>query len=345
MKKLLNNQSILKLLKPFLFIVVCAAIFLIIPNKSVTNKYMMKIINEGGIYFIAVLGLSVMLGMGGQVTFSTAGIMGIGAYVCAILTVRHSWSAVPALIVSLIIGTIFSLIVGLALFRLKGSYFSFASIGLTSLIVTILQNWIPVTGGPDGINKIPALNLYIFKCSNYYDYFKVYFVIAIICGLIVYRMRKTYFGRALASVRDNSIAAECMGINAYRTKVISFVIAGVFASLAGAMFAFHSGYISPDSFSYDKSAIYLVMVMLGGVDSTLGAFIGSMFLTILPEKLRFLSGYLKLVYGAGVIVLMIVMPMGITGFIDIIRHKLRNVWKKRKEGEVEVTAEEVKQNA
>lgn len=313
-----------------LAVLACVLVFLFIPQKEVLGKYMTKVTNEGFIYFVATLGLCVMLGMGGQVTFSTAGMMGIGAYATAILTTRFGWDTLPALVVSVIGGGIFSFIMGLALFRLKGSYFSFASIGFTTLLFTIFSNWMDVTGGPDGISKIPKLDLYFFQCQDYYDYFRVYFIIAIICFLIVLRMRRTSFGRALASVRDNEIAARSFGINAYITKVYSFTIAGVFACLAGAMYALHANYISPEPFKYDQSAIYLIMVMLGGVDSTFGAFIGAILLTILPEKMRFLQSYYKLVYGVGVIILMNVMPMGIMGFYSVMRNKLRTFIKKKK---------------
>lgn len=327
-----------------LAILVCVIAFFYLPQKDVLGKYMTKVSNEGFIYFVAVLGLCVMLGMGGQVTFSTAGMMGIGAYATAILTTRFGWDTLPAMVVAVVGGGIFSFIMGLALFRLKGSYFSFASIGFTTLLFTIFSNWMEVTGGPDGINKIPKLDLYFFQCNDYYDYFRVYFIIAIVCFLIVLRMRKTSFGRALASVRDNEIAAKSFGINAYMTKVYSFAIAGVFACLAGAMYALHANYISPEPFKYDQSAIYLIMVMLGGVDSTFGAFIGAMLLTILPEKMRFLQSYYKLVYGIGVIILMNVMPMGIMGFFTMLRHKLRNFIKEKKAakaGSTLQTAEEV----
>lgn len=328
-----------------LAILICVVAFFYLPQKDVLGKYMTKVTNEGFIYFVAVLGLCVMLGMGGQVTFSTAGMMGIGAYATAILTTRFGWDTLPAMVVAVICGGVFSFIMGLALFRLKGSYFSFASIGFTTLLFTIFSNWMEVTGGPDGINMIPKLDLYFFRCDDYYDYFHVYFIIAIVCFLIVLRMRKTSFGRALASVRDNEIAAKSFGINAYLTKVYSFTIAGVFACLAGAMYALHANYISPEPFKYDQSAIYLIMVMLGGVDSTFGSFIGAMLLTILPEKMRFLQSYYKLVYGIGVIILMNVMPMGIMGFYTVLRHKLRNFIKEKKAakaGSSLQTAEEVR---
>lgn len=313
-----------------LCVLACVGVFLFVPQKSVMSRYMAKVCNEGFIYFIAVLGLCVMLGMGGQVTFSTAGLMGVGAYATAVLTTRLGMDTLPAMIIAIVGGGIFSFVIGLTLFRLKGSYFSFASIGFTTLLYTIFANWMEVTGGPDGISRIPKLDLYFFQCESYYDYFRVYFVIAVACFLIVLRMRKTSFGRALASVRDNEIAARSLGINAYMTKVYSFTIAGVFACLSGAMYAVHANYISPEPFKYDQSAIYLIMVMLGGVDSTFGAFIGSMLLTILPEQLRFLQSYYKLVYGIGVIILMVFMPMGIMGLVSSIRGKLRRIIKRKK---------------
>ena len=189
------------------------------------------------------------------------------------------------------------------------------------------------------IGKIPKLDL--MHCTNFYEYFRVYIIIALLCGFFIQRIRNTNLGRALVSIRDDELAAQCMGVNVYHTKVLSFLISGVFACLAGGLYAFHSGYISPEPFSFDQSAIYLIMIMLGGVDYTFGAFIGAMLLTILPEKMRFFAEYYKLIYGAGVIVLMVVMPMGIMGLYNNLQHRIRNIIKKRKQGEVEELRGEV----
>jgi len=309
---------------------VCVILVIVVPHDGVTSRYMMKVINEGLIYFIAVLGLNVMLGMGGQVTYSTAGMMGIGAYMTAILCTRYNWMPIPALLFSLLIGGLFSFLVGLALFRLKGSYFAFASIGFTNLLVTIFSNWMNMTGGPDGMGNIPNIVSGLNSRNKYYVYFYICFGIAVLCYLFVLRLRKTSYGRALASVRDNEISAQAFGVNVYMTKVYSFVIAGVFACLAGGMYALMEGFISPEPFKYDQSAIYLIMVMLGGVDSTMGAFVGAFLLTILPEKMRWLDTYYKLVYGVGVIVLMVFMPMGIMGFFEKQKNKVYSKIRKKK---------------
>jgi branched-chain amino acid transport system permease protein len=326
-KKILTPKIIGKIIVAIIII----AAFIIIPLPGVVSRYMLKVYNDGLIYFIAALGLSVMLGMGGQVTYSTAGIMGVGAYITAILSTKYGWNTGLAIIVALIAGAIFSFVVGLALFRLKGSYFSFASIGLTNLLVTIFSNWMEMTEGPDGITRIPKLDVGFMKFTDFNSYFRLLFIIAIICYLFVLRLRKTSYGRALASVRDNEITAASFGVNCYMTKVYSFVIAGVFACLAGGLYAVHAGFISPEPFKYDQSAIYLIMIMLGGVDSTFGAFLGASLLTIIPEKMRWLNEYYKLIYGVGVIILMIFMPMGLMGIIDNFKYKIIGKIKKRKQ--------------
>ncbi len=168
-------------------------------------------------------------------------------------------------------------------------------------------------GGADGISRIPDMDLGFFVCETRQEYFVAFSIIAIICGLIVAQIRNTSLGRALASIRDDEIAARCLGINIYRTKIISFILAGAFTGLAGALLAFQSTNITAELFTFRQSQIFLVMGMLGGIGSTIGAFIGAVVLTLLPEMMRFLQNYYKLIYGIGIIVLMIFMPMGIAG--------------------------------
>ena len=177
-------------------IIFCAAVFLIVPQESVTTSYMMKVINEGLIFSIAVLGLSIIFGMGGQITFATAGIMGIGAYATAILTTMFNWEPLAAIIAAVLFAIFISTFLGMALFRLRGTYFAFSTIALSEVLYTIFSNWMDVTGGPDGIKGIPDLKIVFFTFDNYYDYFRIFFIVTIVCFLFVERIRKTYFGRA-----------------------------------------------------------------------------------------------------------------------------------------------------
>jgi len=315
MKKILNIRNLV-------FLVVCAAFVILVPILM-PNQYMMTVMNNAIIYFIAILGLSVMLGMGGQVTFSIAGTMGVGAFVVAITTVKLGWHPIPAMVVAVIFSAILSWLLGIALFRMKGTYFAFASIALVQILYSLMLNWKQVTGGADGISGIPRLNLIFFECKTKIDYFYVFIAFAILCGLIVARIRNSSLGRSLASIRDNEIAARCLGVNVYQTKIISFILAGAFSGLAGALLAFQNTNITAELFTFEQSSIFLVMAMLGGIGSTMGAFVGTILLTMLPEWMRFMASYYKFVYGIGVILLMVFMPMGLAGLVRSIARKMK----------------------
>jgi len=314
-----EKKKIFKILAIF---VICAAFTLLVP-KLIPNQYMINIVNNALLYFIAILGLSIMLGMGGQVTFSIAGTMGIGAFFTAIFCVKLGWHPLMAILGSVVATMAIALVLGLALCRLKGSYFAFGSIALVHILYNIMLNWKPVTGGADGISGIPKLDLVFYSCTTKEDYFYVFIVVAVLCGMIVGRIRTSSLGRSLASIRDNEIAAICMGVNIYQTKVISFIIAGAFSSLAGSLLAFQNTNITAELFTFEQSAIFLVMSMLGGIESTIGVFVGTILLTVMPEWMRVLASYYKLVYGIGVILLMIFMPMGLAGLVQTIYKKIK----------------------
>jgi branched-chain amino acid transport system permease protein len=326
MRKLLKANTLIS-------VAVCIAFVILVPILM-PNQYMMTVMNNSIIYFIAILGLSVMLGMGGQVTFSIAGTMGVGAFTVAICTVTYGWHPIPAIIAAIVLTALLSFLLGIALFRLKGTYFAFASIALVQILYSLMQNWKKVTGGADGISGIPKLDLIFFKCNTKIDYFYVFIAFAIICGLIVNRIRNSSLGRSLASIRDNEIAARCLGVNVYRTKIISFILAGGFSGLAGALLAFHNTNITSELFTFEQSSIYLVMAMLGGIGSTMGAFVGTVLLTMLPEWMRFMASYYKFVYGVGVILLMIFMPMGLAGMVKSLIKSLKKK-KQQKNREVD----------
>ena len=316
----------MKFFKKYQWIIlgVASIAFLIVMPKLITNQYLRTVLCNGLIFAIAVYGLNVMLGMGGQVTFSTAGMMGVGAFVTAIFTVKLGIHPLIALACSLAITGVFAFLVGFALLKLKGNYFAFASIALTQVLYVVMLNWKPVTGGADGITGIPSFSLgfYTLEQTDKLGYFYIAFAFALICGFIVYRIRKSSLGRSLASIRDNEIAANCLGVNVFRTRIISFVIAGMFAALAGSLYAHLNAYISAESFNFDQSGIYLVMAMLGGISSTVGSFVGAVLLTLLPEFMRGLQTYYKFIYGVGVIVIMIFMPMGFAGIVKSIFTKI-----------------------
>lgn len=317
-----------------MILAVLAAFIFIAPQ--LTNDYSMQVLNIAIINSIAALGLSVMLGMGGQLSFAAVSFMGIGAYTYGNLTSGRNGfilDTLVSLLVSILVATAVAGIFGLILFRLKGTYFTFATIGLVQVTWAIYVNFKPLSGGPDGISRIPFISLFGFQATGYRQLFYIIMAFVLVAMFLVERIRRTQLGRSLASIRDNEIAAQTLGVDVYMTKVIAFTIAGALAGLAGGLIAMHNRFVAADLFTFDVATTYVIMVMLGGVNNTVGVFVGSLLVTMLPEWLRPVQQYLKLMYGIGVILLMIFMPMGLAGLVT-------SITKKRRKAVVEVAEHE-----
>ena len=298
-----------------------------------TNDYSMMILNIALINFISALGLSVMLGMGGQLSFAAVSFMGLGAYCLANLTngrLGIAWEPIPALAFAVLFAAVMAFISGAVLFRLGGTYFTFATIGLVQVTWSIYLNYRPLCGGPDGISGIPIIRFLGMAPRNYHDWFYILIGFAVVAGVLVERVRRTRLGRSLASIRDNEIAAQTLGVNIYRTKIIAFTIAGALSGLSGGLYAMHNQFISSDLFTFDVATTYVIMTMLGGVNNTAGVFVGAILVTMLPEWLRPVQRYLKLCYGIGIILLMVFMPMGLAGLGNAILKKISRFFKSRK---------------
>jgi len=283
---------------------------------------MMTVVINALIFTIAVYSLTIVLGMGGQVAFSTAAMMGIGAYTTGILTARHGVHPLLAMLASIAVVVVVSFLIGFALFRLKGTYFAFATIAFAQIVFVVMINWRELTGAAAGLRNIPPLHLGFMAVNTHQRYMYVIYAFMVLCGLAVHRIRKSSLGRSLAAIRDNEIAAQCLGVKVYRTQIIAYMVAGVFSAIAGSLYAHFYMFLSPVPFGFDQAALFLIMAMLGGIQSTVGAFIGTFVLTVLPEYMRFLRGYFLLIYGIGVILIMVFMPMGIAGLIKTLMGKV-----------------------
>lgn len=297
--------------------VILVIIGIFVPRLS--NNYNMTVIVSALIYAIAALGMMLMLGQGGMMSMGTISFMGIGAFFSADMS--KLFGIMPALSIPLaVIGTgVVSLLIGTIFVRLRKSYFTFATIGLVQIVNSILLNYKPFSGGPDGLSGIPKLVLFGTQIRSNIQWFYILLGVVVLCTWFVTHIQHTSLGRSLASTRDNEIAAQSLGVNIFKTRLICFVIASMLAGLAGALLAHQAGYISSYLFTYNQSITFLIMVMLGGVSSPLGSVIGAVLVTMLPEWLRFMESYLRLIYGAMVILLMIFMPMGLAGLVGNLR--------------------------
>lgn len=316
------------------FVIVCIIAILTIPNSL--GNYELMVVNVGLIYAIASFGLSIILGMGGQLSFAGLSFMGVGAYVTGNLTsgrLSIKTSPLVAILIGMIIAGVIAYVLGLILFRLKGTYFTFATIAIVQVSWSLYQNYEPLFGGAGGISGIPALSLGSLKIKGSQEWFVFLAILVTIVAILVERIRSTQLGRSLASVRDNEMAALTLGVDVYKTKIIAFVISSVLGAIAGGMYALNMGFISSDMFNFERSTLLIIITMIGGVNNSFGIVLGSILINVIPEALRdfeLVSKLLQLIYGVLVIIMMVFMPMGIAGMVESVHKKVKYGLRKKK---------------
>jgi branched-chain amino acid transport system permease protein len=288
---------------------VAVAAVALVPMQDYTSHILVQTAS----YAIAVFGLTVVLGLCGQINLAQAAFFGFGAYAVGLGTTDLHLNFWVALSIGLAIALVMGAFLGMTTLRLGGHYLAMVTISFQQIATLIMVNWIPVTHGPDGVGKIQRPPL--FESAHAFLALCV-FAMALV-GYLVWRLPQTPLGRSMRAVRDNELAAGVAGINVYRTKVAAFALSAVLGGIGGGLFAGGFAYVSPDQFSFAESIVFITMTLLGGVASPVGALIGTALLIVLPESLRFLKsvpGLYLAIYGLSIILIIRYMPDGIWGF-------------------------------
>lgn len=292
----------------FLFLIA----LLFVP-QVITSRYQMRIVNIAGIYMILVLGLNILYGLAGQLSFGQAGFFAIGAYSVGIATVQMGLSPWVGFFAAIIITTLFGMAVGIPTLRVKGHYLVVATIAFGEIVRQVLLNWQKVTRGYDGIVGIrpPTLGPIALKGEHQIYYAILFFVILAV--VVAWRIRNSTYGRVMLAVKNSEIAAEAMGVDSTRIKVLAFALSALYAGIAGALYSYLFGYISPDAFEFQVSINMVAMLLVGGAGSTLGAITGAAVLSVLPEFLRVSEEYYMFLYGFIFLMILIFLPKGVFG--------------------------------
>jgi branched-chain amino acid transport system permease protein len=278
------------------------------------DGYILNILMQATTFAIAVFGLSVVLGLCGQINLAQAAFFGLGAYAVGIGTSDYQISYWLCLLAGCLMALVAGAVLGMSTLRLGGHYLAMVTISFQQIVTLVMINAIWLTHGPDGVSRIGRPDL--FQSSQSYLAFCVGMLALV--GYIVWHLPDTRLGRAMRAVRDNELAAGVVGIDVFRTKVSAFALSAVLGGLAGGLFAGGFAYVSPDQFSFAESIVFLTMSLLGGVASPIGSAIGTGLLILIPEWLRFLKsvpGLYLAIYGLSVILIIRFMPDGIWGFV------------------------------
>lgn len=280
---------------------------------SILPEYYLRLLNISAIAAVAVIGLNFAFGYAGLISLGHAAFVGMGAYGLAILTTTLGWSpwiAAPAAIAAT---AVLAGLIGYPLLRLRGHYLALATLGLNVSFYIVTSNWIALTGGTNGIARIPELAIGSFSFSGEHQFLGLGLVVLALVAAAAAMLHASRHGREMMAVRDDEIASEMIGIDTTRVKITAFVLSAVCAAVAGCLFALHVRFVAPEDFTYAHSITYLAMLIVGGEGTIVGAILGAVLLTFLPEWLRFLGTAYLFFFGLLMLCILVFLPTGLVG--------------------------------
>jgi branched-chain amino acid transport system permease protein len=273
-----------------------------------------------GIFYIALLGLDVLMGYCGQVSLGHAAFMATGGYMAAICCVKFNLPPIVGVFAGLVVSLLCATVLSLVTVKLRGHYMALATLSFGLLVDTLtvgLSDW---TGGPSGMTGIPNFSIggYTFAgpVANYY----LVWGVVLVSLIVLANAMRSDFGRTLRSIRTDQTAALALGIDVPRYKLYAFLIGAAFASIAGSLLAFDFQFLSPDMVSTQQSFLIVTMLVIGGEATLVGPVIGVVILTLLPTAFQFLANYKTLASGVLLVVAMLYFPSGLYGgFTSLVR--------------------------
>ena len=256
---------------------------LLIFPLGITNPYYIHLLETIMIYAIVLFGLDIVVGYTGQVSLGHAGLFGVGAYTAGVMVMKLAaplWVTLP---VAVLVTAGFGALLALPALRVSGPYLAMVTLAFGTIIQILINEMTFLTEGPMGIKlQKPALFGHGLDEREYYWLVAVLMVLALI---VVHRILRSHLGRAFEALRGSPVASDCMGVSVYRYKVYAFVISAGFAGLAGSLYAYSEQYISPNSYNFELTVLFLLAVIMGGRKSRIGSMLGAAVIVLLPKLL------------------------------------------------------------
>lgn len=285
-------------------IVVLFGILELLAKTNILNLYYLQILMGIGISILMGLGTNLVLGFSGQFTLGQAGFMAIGAYSTAIITQQNPTYGgfYFSMLVGVVIAILVALVFGIPTLRLKGDYLAIATLGMAEIIRIVIVNGGELTNGAAGLTGI----------LPYTSWHVIFIFVAAITVLILNFLRSST-GRQVIAVREDEIAAEAMGVNVTKMKVMIFVMGAIISAIAGSLYVGYIGTVVPKDFTIMKSIDYLIIAVLGGLGSITGTILAAIVLGILNMFLQNVSNLRMIIYSLALILVMIFRPGGLLG--------------------------------
>jgi branched-chain amino acid transport system permease protein len=287
---------------------------------ALTNEFYLKIIFTAGVYYLAAAGLNVLVGWSGQKSLGHAGLFAVGAYTAALLTAQAGWNPWLALVAAAVVSGVFGVVIALPSLRVKGPSLAMVTIGFGIVVEKVVTEWQVPFGGQAGIYGVlpPTVG---GKMLGMREWAWLVLAFALITHLLLHTLLRGKFGRALQAVQAAEVAAESVGVNVYRMKVLAFVISAVSCGVAGALVAQQNQYINSDFISFNLSIFLLLIVLFGG-PSVMGPALGAVVLTLMDAFLARWPGLQHFSYGALLLFALYAMPQGLAGALRALGGRL-----------------------
>lgn len=312
--KVINKKNILTLILLVVFYVVVQLLI----NNGIINSFYEITLATICINIILAVSLNLVTGFTGQFSLGHAGFMSIGAYAAALINMEMNSTSgfLIGILVGAVAAAIVGVLIGIPTLRLKGDYLAIATLGMAEIIRVVFLN-MDVTNGAAGLNGIPRYTNWLWL-----------FIFTALTIILINNFIRSSPGRACISIREDEIAAESMGINTTKYKVMAFAIGAFFAGIAGALYSSYFYFIKPTLFGFNKSIDILVIVVFGGLGSITGSVIAAVVLAVITTFLQSYSELRMIIYALLLVVIMLFRPQGLLGTKEI-----TDLFKFRKNGE------------
>jgi len=298
----------------------------------------LSVANLIGITIIAATGLNILTGYCGQLSIGHAGFIAVGAYASAILTNRFGFPFLAGLICGGGVAGLVGMIFGVPSLRVKGFYLAISTIAAQFIIIWVINHWTGVTGGFNGM-VVPPVSIGGVSLVSQASQFYLIMIIVIIVVFLAKNLARSRVGRAFVAIRDNDIAAQVMGINLFRYKLLAFFIGCFLAGIAGSLFAHWTGFLNAENFTMTDSILYIGMIIIGGLGTTIGPIFGVLSIRILQKLMTLISPIMEgaiptlpagfttgigpMLFGLAVILVLIFLPRGLAHRWALLRASYR----------------------
>ncbi|MCL1949688.1 MAG: branched-chain amino acid ABC transporter permease [Turicibacter sp.] len=300
-----------------------AAVVLTLPFWGL-SLFVMRTIIMIGVFAMLALGLNLLTGYTSQVSLGHAGFFAIGAYTSAVLMMRFDVHFLVGMLAGAALAGLFGLVLGIPTLRLSGSYLTIVTMGFGEIIRLIIMTWTPVTNGTLGLMSIPRPRFFGTELNlNNHGFYYLMVALVFLVALFCHHLLNSKVGRSFRAIGEDEVAASMMGLQTTELKVLAFVLSAFITGVAGVFYAPLMGFIDHNTFTFDVSILILSIVIVGGMGTLRGMFLGSAILIVFPEMSRFLMDWRFVVYGLLLILMMRFRPNGLLGWQSRLPYPIR----------------------